>query len=139
MDFEKLKKIRNMGFIKEIGFKLTDVSEGYAKGELELTPMHANPIGSTHGGVIFAIADTVGGTAATSRGRFVTTVSGNINYLSPAMNCTKLIAESREIKVGKKMCVYEVTITNEREKVIAVATMTFFYLDKKGRIEESSK
>lgn len=139
MDFEKLKKIRNMGFIKEIGFNLTDVSEGYAKGELVLTSMHANPIGSTHGGVIFSIADTVGGAAASSRGRFVTTVSGNINYLRPAMNCRKLIGESREIKVGKKMCVYEVTITNESEKVIAVATMTFFYLDKKGKIEESSK
>lgn len=139
MDFEKLKKIRNMGFIKEIGFSLTDIREGYAKGELELTSMHANPIGSTHGGVIFSIADTVGGAAASSRGRFVTTVSGNINYLSPAMNCTKLIGESREIKVGKKMCVYEVTITNEQDKVIAVATMTFFYLEKKGKLDESGK
>ncbi len=139
MDFDKLKKIRNMGFIKEIGFVITDIREGYAKGEMELKPMHANPIGSTHGGVIFSIADTVGGAAASSRGRFVTTVSGNINYLSPAMNCRKLIGESREIKVGKKMCVYEVTITNELDKVIAVATMTFFYLDNKVKLAGSDK
>jgi acyl-CoA thioesterase len=51
------------------------------------------------------------------------------------MNCEKLIGESREIKVGKKICVYEVTITNEKGSEIAVATMTFFYLDKKGKVE----
>lgn len=130
VDFERLKEIRNQGFIKKIGFTLTEIREGYAKGELILTPMHGNPIGSTHGGVIFSIADTVGGAAATSRGRMVTTVSGNINYLSPAMNCKKLIGESREIKTGKKMCVYEVAITNESDKIIAMATMTYYYLEK---------
>lgn len=129
MDFERLKQLRNSaGFIKEIGFETTEIREGYAKGEVVLQPKHKNPIGSTHGGVLFTIADTVGGAAATSRGRWVTTVSGNINYLSPAMNCKKLIGESREIKTGKRMCVYEVTITNESEKIIAVATMTYFYL-----------
>lgn len=137
MDFEELKKLRNRGFIKEIGFAVTEIREGYAKGELKLEPMHRNPIGSTHGGVLFSIADTVAGTAATSRGRFVTTLSGNINYLRPAMNCEKLIAESREIKVGKKVGVYEVTICNEKEEVLAVATMTFSYFDKEIRLEKS--
>lgn len=130
MDFEKLKKIRNIGFIHEIGFELTEIREGYAKGELNLTSMHKNPIGSTHGGVIFSIADTVGGAAATSRGRAITTLSANINYLSPAMNCEKLICEAREIKTGKRVCVYEMTVTNEFDKMIAVTTITYFYLDK---------
>lgn len=117
-----------MGFIQEIGMEYTDIREGYAKGELKLRPMHGNPIGSVHGGVIFAMADTIGGTAATSRGRMVTTVSGNIHYLRPAMNCEKLIAESREVKVGKNVCVYDVMITDEKGREIALATMTFYYL-----------
>lgn len=128
MDFEKLNKRRDMGFIHEIGLEMPEIREGYARGELRLRPVHANPIGSTHGGVIFAMADTIGGTAATSRGRMVTTLSGNINFLSPAMNCERLTGESREIKVGRKTCVYEVTITDEKGRVIAVATMTYFYL-----------
>ena len=119
VDYEKLKQIRNMGFIKHTGIKTVELREGYA-----------NPIGSTHGGVLFTLVDTVGGAAATSRGRYVTTVSGNINYLRPAMNCKKLIGESREIKIGKKMCVYDVMITDENDREIAKATMTYFYLDK---------
>ena len=128
MDFEKLKALRNMGFNKIIGFNTTELREGYAKIEVVLDERHANPIGSTHGGVIYAMADAAGGAAATSRGRYVTTVSGNMNYLRPAMNCKKLIAETNEIKIGKKMCVYGVTITDETGRLIATATMTYYYL-----------
>ncbi|MCC8152528.1 MAG: PaaI family thioesterase [Lachnospiraceae bacterium] len=128
MDFEKLKEIRNTGFIKEIGFETTEIREGYARGEVTLAPKHGNPIGSIHGGVIFTIADTIGGAAATSRGRFVTTLSGNINYLRPAIGSKKLFAESSEIKVGKNVCVYDVMITDDTGREIARATMTYYYL-----------
>ena len=136
MDFERLKEARNTGFIREIGLNITEIREGYAKGEIELQPMHGNPIGSVHGGLIFSMADTVGGTAATSRGRFVTTVSGNINYLRPAMGCKKLIGESGEVKIGKNMCVYDVMITNETGKEIARATMTYYYLQNMPPVED---
>ena len=127
IDYEKLKEFRNMGYIKHTGIRTVELREGYAKCEIILDERHANPIGSTHGGVLFTLVDTVGGAAATSR---VTTVSGNIIYQRPAMNCIILIGESREIKVGKKMCVYDVMITDENDREIAKATMTFFYLDK---------
>lgn len=129
MDFEKLKQIRNMGFIKEVGVDF-EIHEGYAKGMLVLQPKHMNPIGSVHGGVLFTMADTVGGAAATSRGRYVTTVSGNMNYLRPAMNCKCIVGESREVKIGKNMCVYEVMITDDTGKEIALATMTYYYLSE---------
>ncbi len=130
MDFEKLKEIRNKGFINEIGFDTTEIREGYARGEVTLAPKHGNPIGSIHGGVIFTIADTIGGAAATSRGRYVTTLSGNINYLRPAIGSKKLFAESSEVKIGKNVCVYDVMITDDTGREIARATMTYYYLGK---------
>ena len=128
VDYEKLKQARNMGFIKHIGVETVELREGYAKGEIVLDERHANPIGSTHGGVLFTLVDTVVRGAGASVSHL--TVSGNINYLRPAMNCKKLIGESREIKIGKKMCVYDVMITDENDREIAKATMTYFYLDK---------
>jgi acyl-CoA thioesterase len=131
LNFDKLMKerVENNAFIRLVGMKLTKASEGYARGELELDPSrHGNPIGSTHGGVLFSMCDTIAGTAATTRGYRVTTLSGTINYLNPAMNCRKLIGEAREIKSGKKTGVYEVVLTNENDKIIAFATFTFFHL-----------
>ena len=48
VDYEKLKQIRNMGFIKHTGIKTVELREGYAKGEIVLDERHANPIGSSH-------------------------------------------------------------------------------------------
>ena len=128
MDLEKLMEKRNTGFIKELGIKQEIVEPGHAIASLEIRPEFANPIGSTHGGVIFSLADTVGGAAASSRGRWPTTLSSTINYLSPAMNCKELIGESREIKTGKTTGVYGVTIKNEFGKKIADVTITYYYL-----------
>lgn len=130
MNFEKLKELRNMGFNKAVGVVTTEISEGYAKAEAEIGPQHINPIGSVHGGVLFTIADITAGAAATSRGRYMTTMSSNMNFLRPAINCKKLTGETREIKVGKQVCVYEVLITDETGREIAIATVTFHCIGK---------
>lgn len=132
MEFQKLIDFRNSvpGFTKEMGMVVTEAADGYARVEMEITKEHGNPIGSVHGGVIFALADTAGGVAATSKGNYVTTVSGDINYLNPAIQVKKLIATTRELKAGKNILVYDVTVTDENEKVIAEARMTYYNLHK---------
>ncbi|MCD8151824.1 MAG: PaaI family thioesterase [Clostridiales bacterium] len=131
MDIELYKKLRQSGFIREVGFEAAEMENGYARCELVLQEKHFNPIGSVHGGVIFTMADTVGGAAAVSRGRAVTTVSGDIHFLRPAMNSKKLIGESQEVKTGKNMCVYNVMISDETGRQIAMATMTYYYIQEK--------
>lgn len=130
VDYQKLLNARNEfhGFINAVGFKLTELDYQYAKAEIILTDMHRNPIGSTHGGVAYTLADTVGGACANTVGMACTTISGNMNYLSPAMNCEKLIGEATAIKIGKRLAIIQVQITNEFGKAIAHATMTYQFL-----------
>lgn len=116
------------GFIEAVGFQLTRMDYQYAKAEILLKDMHRNPIGSTHGGVLFTLADTVGGACCNSTGCACTTLTGTINYLNPAMNCEKLIGEATPIKMGKRIAVIQVHITNEFGKDIAHATMTYQFL-----------
>ncbi|MFP3155538.1 PaaI family thioesterase [Lachnospiraceae bacterium ZAX-1] len=134
MDFQELMRARNAypGFAKELGIHSVSMEAGYAKMEMATTEFHRNPIGTVHGGAIFSLADTVGGLAALSRGRYVTTVSGNINYLHAAGKATMLIGEAREVKAGKSLGIYDVTITDENGKLISTATMTYYYLGKVG-------
>lgn len=133
MEFQKYIDFRNdtPGFNKEIGMVVTEMKDGFARLELEIDyARHGNPIGSVHGGVIFALADSAGGIAAASKGSYVTTVTGNINYLNPAIQVKKLIATTREVKAGKNILVYDVTVTEENEKVIAECRMTYYSLHK---------
>lgn len=138
MDFEKLIQKRNQDsrFTAGMGIQTTEIREGYAKGEVDVTAGHLNTIGSVHGGCIFSLADTIAGSAAVSRGETLTTVSGNINYLSPALHTRRLTAEAREIKRGKNICVYEVDISDETGRLLAKASFTYFNIRKSNYLKE---
>ena len=132
-NFGKMIEHRNGlgGFASDIGIKILSISEGYAKAEINIEKKHLNPGNSVHGGCIFSLADTVGGTAAWSRGNYVVTSSSNINYLNPAIESKRLIGIAKEIKFGKKILVYDVEIWDEKDRLIAKVTNTYYNLGKK--------
>lgn len=119
------------GFAKNIGIKVLSISKGYAKASMDIDKSHLNPGNSVHGGCIFTLADTVGGVAAWSRGNYVVTTSSNITYLNPAIESKKLIGIAKEIKYGKSILVYEVEIWDEKDRLIAKATNSYYNLRKK--------
>lgn len=133
-DYQKMIGLRNKqtGYIKYLGLKTTHISEGRATVELSADdPNYLNPTGvSIHGGCIFSLADSAGGAAAWSRGYHVATSSSHINYLNPAINIKKLIANAKEIKAGKRLIVEEIEISDDRETLIAKATMTYVPLNR---------
>ena len=87
-------------FRKKIEMEITEARPGYAVGEIVLKPWHMNILGIVHGGVLYSLADTVGGTAAmTGRDYAVPTVDGTIHYLKAGKNTSKIIARAQEIQV----------------------------------------
>jgi acyl-CoA thioesterase len=128
---EKLIRSRNStinGFATDTGVKLTHLEVGHAIGEIELEPRHGNPIGSIHGGALFTLLDSIGGAAATSRRRAVTTLSANVNYLTAGRGSKKIIAEATEVKAGKSTCVYRVELRDENGTLLVTSVFTYFYL-----------
>lgn len=138
MDLEKLKEYRNLsdGFIKEIGLQTVEVTDGEAVGTLQAEEKHGNPIGSVHGGFLFTAADTVGGIAATTKGRMVTTIDGSIHYLNAAHVGDLLTIQGKVIKAGKSFAVVDVTIQNQEQKLLAAATMTYHYMSKEFDLDQ---
>lgn len=130
MDYtEILEQVyKTPAFIPWLGIKVLELKEGYCKGELEVRPEFANPLGMVHGGCIFSFADTIGGLAATSKNpqAKVVTLNSNINYLKPAVNTTRLIADTREIKYGSKVAVYEVNVRNDEGDMLANVNVSYF-------------
>lgn len=45
-------------FYNTIHMNITDISEGYARLELDVTKQHHNPFGGIHGGVLATLLDT---------------------------------------------------------------------------------
>lgn len=119
-------------FRKKIEMEITEARPGYAVGEIVLKPWHMNILGIVHGGVLYSLADTVGGTAAmTGRDYSVPTVDGTIHYLKAGKNTSKIIARAQEIQNGYAFSVCECKIYDDKETLLASATMTYYHLRKR--------
>ena len=75
-----------VGFSKDVGMEILEVDSGYCKGRVLLEKRHMNPINTVHGGVFFALADTICGIAAASTGHGGPTVQGDMDYLRAKPN-----------------------------------------------------
>ncbi|SHI32495.1 PaaI family thioesterase [Parasporobacterium paucivorans] len=121
------------GFIGMTGIKVLETGQGSAKGEIEIQLNHLNPAGTVHGGVLFTLADSIGGLAASSDGRGCATISSEIHYLNPTMNSKRIVAHSVEIKHGKRMSTVETSITDNNGILIAKMIAVYHYLRKDGK------
>lgn len=116
-----------MPFNDHLGIDITEIGDGYAVGELELSAEHSsNPERMiAHGGVTYALADTVGGAAVIGANHSVTpTVDMRIDYLAPATGGT-LRAEATILRNGNSVAVVEVDITDDDGRDIAAARGTY--------------
>ncbi len=117
-------------FADLLNLHIIERGAGSARSEMIVKDLYLNPVGSVHGGCIFTLADVTCGAAARTRTPCVTTVDGNIHFLRPALNTSRLLGEARELKCGKKLLVYEVSIKDQDGKLIAEGMFTFMALDK---------
>lgn len=132
MNYEKLRQFRNShnNFAEFLGLEITEIGPGYARAKMPVRKEFRNPIGSVHGGCIFTIADAAGCSAASSYGYHITTISNNLNFLNPGINTNILYATTREIKRGKRILVYDVSVTDENDILLAEGIFSFMSLNK---------
>jgi uncharacterized protein (TIGR00369 family) len=81
-----------------------------------------NSAGVAHGGVGGAIQRHFGG------GRRITTVELKINYFLPVTE-GRIFARSHLLRVGSTLCVGSVDLTDEHERAIGTAIVTYMILD----------
>lgn len=134
MDFEKLREVRNNNnpFAEMLGITLTEIREGSAVAEMSIRHEYTNPVGSSHGGVLFTIADVAAGAAAASFGNYAVTVSSEYHFLNSAKEGSVVRAAAETIKGGKNIIVLRATVTEAGSgKLLGDACITYFRLDKK--------
>lgn len=76
--------------------------------------------GYPHGGVIFSLADVAFGAACNSHGETAVALNVTISYLAATKPETRLFAEARERKQGRRAGFYDITVTSEDGTVVAL-------------------
>ena len=107
-----------------LNMRLVELTPGYSRVAMKLTPDHMNFNGMVFGGIVMSIADQAFAYATNSLVSPSIATQFNIHLIAGASPGDELIAECRVVKSGRRIGVSEMTVTNQDGKLIAKATGT---------------
>jgi acyl-CoA thioesterase len=126
MDPEFLQKLTAHPFAELLGMEVVEVSPGQASVRMTVRDDMLNAMGTPHGGAVFALADTALAVASNSHGPMAVALDVSITYCRPAPVGAVLTARAVEENLTRSTGLYNITVTSEDGKLIAVARGTVF-------------
>jgi acyl-CoA thioesterase len=117
-------------FSQWLGISLIEIKEGYSKIKMTVRPEMINGFGIVHGGVAFSLADSCFAFACNNRNVLSVALDTSINFTKPVHVGDILTAEAKEIHNGKSTGLYHITITNQKDHVVAIFKGTCFRTNK---------
>jgi acyl-CoA thioesterase len=103
-----------------LGMTLDEIRPGYARMSMPVRGDMLNGHATCHGGYIFMLADSAFAFACNSH-NFVTVGAGcSIDYLAPGREGDLLTAEAAEQALTGKTGVYDIVVTNQEGRKIAL-------------------
>lgn len=117
-----------------LGFWVERLEAGSAVVVIEADDRHANVMGTTHGGLLFVLADTAVGLAHLSLladGEAGATVEMKINFLRPVWR-TRLRAKAHTVQRGDTLSLLECDVHDSNGRLVARAVATMIRLTKEA-------
>ena len=129
-DLNQLKEkfIHDLFVADGLGAVIEEASYGYARCSMEIQPRHCNALGIPMGGAVFTLADFAFAVAANQEGRDVVTQASQVTFLKAARG-KYLTAEARPVKDGKRVCFYEVKVTDDLGTEVAFVTVNGYVIN----------
>ncbi len=106
-------------FRKFLGIEIVKIDRGYSLVKLKITKDMTNIYDFTHGGVIFSLADEAFELACNSRGYIEYGLNVNISYNKSSKIGDTIYAEAKFVSESKKIAVYNISIFNEENDLLA--------------------
>ena len=105
---------------RALGMEIVAVGPGSAILEMSVAPQHLNGHGTCHGGLIFSLADSAFAFACNSHNRLAVAQGNSITYVAPAQPGERLCAEAHEAALMGRSGVYDVRVTGDDGRVVAL-------------------
>ena len=103
-----------------LGMRVDEVTPGGAVLSMSVRPDMLNGHGICHGGFIFTLADSAFAFACNSYNQLAVAQQNQISYLAPGKAGERLHAAAREQSRTGRSGVYDVTVTGEDGRTIAL-------------------
>ena len=124
------------GLVAVLGLEFVTASATEVVAELAVAPHHHQVHGLVHGGVHCAVVETVCSVgamaAARRRGQTVVGVENHTSFLRPVRE-GRLRAVARPLAAGRRMQLWEASISDEQGRLVATGRVRLFCIDPEGQ------
>ena len=117
-------------FSQWLGIELLEIKEGYSKIAMTVRSEMINGLGIVHGGIAFSLADSAFAFACNNRNNLSVALDTSINFLKPVHVGDRLEAIATEIHNGRSTGLYQISICNQDQVVVAIFKGTCFRTGK---------
>ena len=124
------KMMKDDLFSQWLGIEVLEVREGYSKIKMTVRKEMINGFGIVHGGIAFSLGDSCFAFACNNRNNLSVALDTAINFTKPVHVGDELVAEAQEIHNGKSTGLYHISITNQRDHIVAFFKGTCFRTGK---------
>jgi uncharacterized protein (TIGR00369 family) len=139
MDLEQLQKTTEGLFPERLGLRFLDASKDEIRAEVDVSRALCTLPGRLHGGVIMALADTLGayGTVLNlAPGAGTTTIESKTNFFAAGVEGGRVIGICRPLHRGRSTMVWQTRVERDDGTLVALVTQTQIVLRARLAPEE---
>jgi uncharacterized protein (TIGR00369 family) len=129
---DEVRRAPEQGFQRVIGIELRGVQADLVSAVVRIGPQHLNSVGLVHGGVLLAIADSLGAMGAVQHlapDQRTATLESKANFVRPAQGGL-VAARCTKLHVGRRTSVWQTTIKNESGQLVAHMIQTQLHMSE---------
>ena len=133
---EKLEKIKESiqnTMISTLGIEISDAEEDFVCGKMPVDSRTVQSFGILHGGASVALAESLGSIAGSMKidknNEVVIGIEINANHLK-AVEEGWVYGKASPVKIGKRIQVWEIHITDEANKMVCISRLTLTVVKK---------
>ena len=109
------------------GMGIDSLDEDGCVCSVDVGPDHRNALGGVMGGVIFTLSDLAFAAASNHEHSPTVALESKINFLASSKG-TRLTARARRVKSGRTTCVWQVDVTDDQGRDVALVIFTGYKL-----------
>ncbi len=124
----------NDSFSKWLGIEVIQIKKGYSELKLSIKEEMTNGFKIAHGGITYSLADSALAFASNSHGRKSVSVETSISHTKACNIGDVIIAKAVEKSLTNKIAIYDITITNQKDEIVALFKGTVYRTSKEWNL-----
>ena len=128
------KMYENDAFSQWLGIKRIEDGAGISVLQMTVRKEMLNGFYILHGGIAYSLADSTLAFASNSHGRKAVSVETSISHTHACKEGDVLTTHTQEMSLSNKIGVYQITITNQEDKTVALFKGTVYRTSKNWEV-----